>query len=120
MWSSGGGTPWPWRRDDAAVLARRAVRNRHRHGIEQASRRWRGGQREVSVGVSCCRVYPSAATSSVVLSAPEGLDGGRDFTRELKIEVVSIRARGAAQSCEFSYFYGFKAPALRVLAHVRH
>ena len=24
---------------------RRAVRNRHRHAIEQASRRWRGGRR---------------------------------------------------------------------------
>ena len=24
----------------------RAVRNRHRHAIEQASRRWRGGQRD--------------------------------------------------------------------------
>merc|ERR1711924_508883 len=27
---------------------RRAVRNRHRHAIEQASRRWRGGRREDS------------------------------------------------------------------------
>ena len=27
---------------------RRAVRNRHRHAIEQASRRWRGGRRDVS------------------------------------------------------------------------
>ena len=30
----------PWRR--------RAVRNRHRHAIEQASRRWRGGRRDDS------------------------------------------------------------------------
>ena len=28
---------------DAAVLARRAMRNRHRHAIEQAARRWRAG-----------------------------------------------------------------------------
>jgi hypothetical protein len=27
----------------------RAVRNRHRHAIEQASRRWRGGRRERAV-----------------------------------------------------------------------
>ena len=27
---------------------RRAVRNRHRHAIEQASRRWRGGRRDDS------------------------------------------------------------------------
>ena len=27
---------------------RRVVRNRHRHAIEQASRRWRGGRREDS------------------------------------------------------------------------
>ena len=33
--------PWPrW--------LRRAVRNRHRHAIEQASRRWRGGRRDDS------------------------------------------------------------------------
>ena len=31
--------------DGAAVLAPRAARNRHRHAIEQASRRWRGGRR---------------------------------------------------------------------------
>jgi len=59
-----------------------------------------------------------------VLCRPLGSGGAgrwpRLHERELKIEVVSIRARGAAQSCEFSYFYGFKAPALRVLAHVRH
>jgi DNA primase large subunit len=36
--------------DDAAVLwPRRAARNRHRHAIEQASRRWRGGRRERDV-----------------------------------------------------------------------
>ena len=35
------------RRVHAAVLGR-AVRNRHRHAIEQASRRWRGGQRDDS------------------------------------------------------------------------
>ena len=33
--------------DDAADLAR-AARNRHRHAIEQASRRWRGGRRDDS------------------------------------------------------------------------
>ena len=34
--------------DDAAVLARSRVRNRHRHAIEQGSRRWRGGRRDDS------------------------------------------------------------------------
>ena len=34
--------------DDAAVLARSSCRNRHRHAIEPASRRWRGGRRDDS------------------------------------------------------------------------
>ena len=34
--------------DDAAALAPSSGRNRHRHAIEQASRRWRGGRRDDS------------------------------------------------------------------------
>ena len=34
--------------DDAAVLARSSGEERHRHAIEQASRRWRGGRRDDS------------------------------------------------------------------------
>ena len=34
--------------DDAAVLAPSSNENRHRHTIEQASRRWRGGRRDDS------------------------------------------------------------------------
>ena len=34
--------------DDAAVLAPSSGKNRHRHAVEQASHRWRGGRRDGS------------------------------------------------------------------------
>ena len=41
---------------------RRAVRKRHRHAIEQASRRWRGGRRDDSARTRPRRSSPLAAT----------------------------------------------------------
>ena len=44
--SSGFGKPLCGNQPVRRMRFRRAVRNRHRHAIEQASRRWRGGRRE--------------------------------------------------------------------------
>ena len=50
---------------------RRAVRNRHRHAIEQASRRWRGGRRDdsararhVPLSISTLKSEPRAAATA--------------------------------------------------------
>ena len=51
--------------DDAAVLAPSSARNRHRHAIEQASRRWRGGRRDDSA-----RTRRKILISTQVFTAP--------------------------------------------------
>ena len=37
-----------WKSTSASGALARAVRNRHRHAVEQAPRRWRGGRRDDS------------------------------------------------------------------------
>ena len=63
---------------------RRAVRNRHRHAIEQASRRWRGGRRDPST-----RRDDSARTRRKILISTQAQGPGR--RRELR---YCLRERG--------------------------
>ena len=55
---------------------RRAVRNRHRHVIEQASRRWRGGRRDDSARDGCSMARRLARAESVGASRPRNHDAG--------------------------------------------
>ena len=56
---------------------RRVVRNRHRYAIEQASRRWRGGQRAVNS-------ISTQVESLLTLQLVDGIadDGNRGSTRQ--------------------------------------
>ena len=51
---------------------RRAVRNRHRHAIEQAARRWRGGRRGDS-GRTCRKILISTQANTYILIGSEAL-----------------------------------------------
>ena len=67
---------------------RRAVRNRHRHAIEQASRRWRGGRRRAVNLISTQAIATNdVAIGDVARTALEELEKGikeaSDFEDEL-------------------------------------
>ena len=51
---------------------RRAMRNRHRHAIEQAARRWRGGRREDSAR-TCRKILISTQAATLVILGMLGL-----------------------------------------------
>ena len=56
----------------------RAARNRHRHAIEQASRRWRGGRRD-----------DSARTRSKILISTQVLAKQPDITEDQKARIMA-------------------------------
>ena len=67
----------PVRRVTRPCRLRRAVRKRHRHAIEQASRRWRGGRRTrrkilVSTQVATIDDYAEDVTSGTAMHIKEG------------------------------------------------
>ena len=82
--------------DDAAVLCwlRRAARNRHRHAIEQASRRWRGGRRDDAARTRR-KILISTQVMPVDLYDPAGLWGdmsAEKSKRGLAVEINNGRA----------------------------
>jgi hypothetical protein len=56
---------------------RRAVRNRHRHAIEQASHRWRGGRREDS----------ARTRRKILISTQVDTNNGADVTSISSIKI---------------------------------
>ena len=67
---------------------RRAVRNRHRHAIEQASRRWRGARRDDSA-----RTRRKILISTQVLApGADAVSRAADRVRSKGFDVGSIRA----------------------------
>ena len=74
---------------------RRAVRNRHRHAIEQASRRWRGGRRDDSARTRrkiliFTQVVRRGRADARALSAPRRADRVADHLRR---DVGGVAAR---------------------------
>ena len=82
---------------------RRAMRNRHRHAIEQAARRWRGGRREDSAR-TCRKILISTQAATLVILGMLGLVvnhvfaciwyylGADDFSEECSTADVPARA----------------------------
>ena len=64
---------------------RRAARNRHRHAIEQASRRWRGGRRDDS----------ARTRRKILISTQVVLNTGIDYA-PMDSDIVRFRSRGRA------------------------
>jgi hypothetical protein len=60
----------------------RAVKNRHRHAIEQVSRRWRGGRRgERAVNLISTQVYAEAKRRFDAFRAGDDLCGNQPVCR---------------------------------------
>ena len=77
---------------------RRAVRNRHRHAIEQASRRWRGGRHERAVNLISTQV----ATLLEVARAPHLTSNGMPANCTAPSDPWSFMARAISSHLEAS------------------
>ena len=64
----------------------RAARNRHRHAIEQAARRWRGGRREDSAR-TCRKILISTQNRTILTSLPD-----EDRLRVLDLFLLNLDA----------------------------
>ena len=85
---------------------RRAARNRHRHAIEQASRRWRGGRRDDSARTRRKILISTQTATLASFSASRRFDSSDLRKRSTKSRIFRRLEPVAPRPVSISYLYG--------------